>query len=120
MTSLAQVAVENAVYHFDKLFTYRVPEQLRERLLPGIRVTVPFGAGNRERVGMVFSLGGQEGERLKSISRVLDQEPVLEAQALEMAVWMKDRYYCTLFEAVKLMLPSGMQLRLKDSYVLVS
>ncbi len=118
MTSLAQVAVENAVYHFDKLFTYRVPEQLRERLLPGIRVTVPFGAGNRERVGMVFSLGGQEGERLKSISRVLDQEPVLEAQALEMAVWMKDRYYCTLFEAVKLMLPAGMQLRLKDSYVL--
>lgn len=115
---MVQVAVENTVYHFDKLFTYRTPEHLHERICPGMRVTVPFGAGNRERIGMVFSLGGQEDGRLKTVAGVLDREPVLDAQALEMALWMKDRYYCTLFEAVKLMLPTGMQLRLKDSYVL--
>lgn len=118
MSFLAQVAVENTVYHFDKLFTYRVPEELIRRVSPGVRVTVPFGAGNRERVGMVFALGGQEDGRLKEMASVLDREPVLDEEALELAAWMKNRYYCTLFEAVKLMIPAGLQFRLKDSYVL--
>lgn len=116
--SLVQVAVENTVYHFDKLFTYRVPERMQSRISPGMRVIVPFGAGNRERVAMVFALGGQEGGRLKSVSSILDQEPVLDTKALELAAWMGGRYYCTLFEAAKLMIPAGMQLRLRDSYVL--
>lgn len=120
MSVLAQVAVENTVYHFDKLFTYRVPEHLRARVVPGIRVTVPFGSGNRERIGMVFALGGQEDGKLKPILSVPDREPVLAPEDLDLAVWMKDRYYCTLFEAVKLMIPAGLQFRLKDSYVLNS
>ena len=59
--AFAQVAVENTVYHFDKLFTYRVPLSLREQLKPGVRVSVPFGSGNRKRVGLVFSLGPGAG-----------------------------------------------------------
>ncbi len=67
-TSFAQVAVENTVYHFDKLFTYRVPLSLREQLKPGVRVSVPFGSGNRKRVGLVFSLSSQgEGEKTKDV-----------------------------------------------------
>ena len=120
MTMLAQVAVENTVYHFDKLFTYRVPEHLRGQAAPGTRVLVPFGAGNRERVGMVFSLDGQPGEKLKEIVQTLDREPVLDPWQLEFALWMKDRCYCTLFEAVKQMIPAGLHLRLKDSYLLDS
>ncbi len=90
--SLIQVAVENTVYHFDKLFTYRVPERMQSRISPGMRVIVPFGAGNRERVAMVFALGGQEGGRLKSVSSILDQEPVLDAKALDLVAWMGGRY----------------------------
>ncbi len=118
MSVLVQVAVENTVYHFDKLFTYLVPEYLTAKVKPGVRVTVPFGAGNRERIGMVFSLNGEESSGLKPILSVLDCEPILDCNALEMAVWMKKRYFCTLFEAVKLMIPAGLQFRLKDSYVL--
>ena len=118
MTALAQVAVESTVYHFDKLFTYRVPERFQMQLLPGMRVTVPFGAGNRERIGVVFALGGQDGNGLKEIASLLDKEPMLNQSFLELACWMKDRYYCTLFEAVKLMIPAGLQFRLKNSYVL--
>ena len=86
MTALAQVAVESTVYHFDKLFTYRVPERFQMQLLPGMRVTVPFGAGNRERIGVVFALGGQDGNGLKEGAyaeselfgiSVLDERPVL-------------------------------------------
>src|SRR5699024_1168854 len=110
--------VENAVYHFDKLFTYRVPEHLRGQAVPGARVSVPFGAGNRRRVGLVFSLSGEGGEKVKDIDSVLDREPALSPPMLELAQWLKERYYCTLFEAAKLMIPTGYHLRLQDSCVL--
>lgn len=118
MSTLARIAVENTVYHFDKLFTYLVPEELYKTVRPGVRVTVPFGAGSRERVGMVFDLDGQEGEGIKTVLSVLDREPVLDREGLGLALWMKNRYYCTLFEAVKLMIPAGLHFRLKDNYVL--
>ena len=105
MSVLARIAVENTVYHFDKLFTYLVPEEHEERVRPGVRVTAPFGAGNRERVGMVFDLAGQEGDGIKPVHSVLDREPILDRDGLDLAVWMKNRYFCTLFEAVRLMMP---------------
>ena len=114
----AQIAVENTVYHFDKLFTYRVPQGLQGQVAPGVRVSVPFGAGNRRRVGMVFSLTNQGGERVKDVESVLDREAALSPEMLELARWMKDRYYCTLFEAVKLMIPTGIHLRLREGYLL--
>lgn len=115
---MAQVAVENTVYHFDKLFTYAVPDCLRGRVVPGVRVKVPFGTGNRERVGMVFSLEVGSGPGVKEIRSALDKEPILSAEMLELALWIKNRYYCTLFEAVRLMIPTGLHFRLKDSFVL--
>ena len=114
----AQIAVENTVYRFDRLFTYAIPAHLRDRVVPGIRVTVPFGAGNRERVGVVFSLTETADQQVKEIRSVPDKEPVLSQQMLDLALWMKERYYCTLFEAVKLMIPVGLQFRLKNSFVL--
>ncbi len=114
----AQVAVENTVYRFDKLFTYAVPVSLQKRVVPGVRVEVPFGAGNRGRIGVVFSLTEEIGQQVKEIKAVLDREPVLSAEMLELVLWMKERYYCTLFEAVKLMIPAGLQFRLRNSYVL--
>ena len=116
----AQVAVENTIYHFDKLFTYRVPESLRGSVVPGVRVSVPFGAGNRRRVGLVFSLSQEGGERAKDVDSVLDREVALSQDMLDLSKWMKDRYYCTLFEAAKLMIPTGYHLKLRDSYVLSS
>jgi primosomal protein N' (replication factor Y) len=59
----AQLAVENTTYRFDKPFTYTVPEALAGAVRPGVRVTVPFGAGNRTRVGMVLSVRGACGGR---------------------------------------------------------
>lgn len=118
MSQLAQVAVEGAVYHFDKLFTYQVPASLAGKVRPGVRVMAPFGAGNRDRVAMVFALGEGDAQGLKPLREALDREPVLPPEMLELALWMKDRYFCTLFEAVKTMIPAGLQFRVKDSYVL--
>lgn len=118
MSILAQVAVEKAAYHFDRLYTYLVPEALEAQTVPGVRVLVPFGQGKGERVGVVFALGGEDTEGLKAVSRVLDKEPLLSAEHLELALWLKSRTYCTLFEAVKLMIPAGLQMRIQNSYVL--
>ena len=114
----ARVAVENTVYHFDKLFTYRVPERLAERVAPGLRVTVPFGAGNHPRVGLLFSLDGEPDPRAKDLLDVQDSQPALTAHELDLVRWMADRYYCTLFEAARLMIPAGLQLKLKTGYLL--
>lgn len=109
----AKVAVENTAYHFDKAFDYEIPEELEARALPGCRVLVPFGASGKSRLGMILSLAGEpEFEKVKKIQAVLDDRPLLSEEFLKMAVWMKERYFCTLFEAVKLFLPAGLNLRL--------
>ena len=117
-TLCAQVAVENTVYHFDKLFTYRVPEALADRVAPGVRVTVPFGAGNRKRIGLVFSLGGEPDPRTKDVAGAEDSLPPLTAHELDLARWLAERYYCTLFEAARLMIPTGLHLQLREGYLL--
>lgn len=119
LVQTAQVAIENTVYHFDKLFSYLVPSALNVMIRPGVRVAVPFGNGNRTRVGIVFSVEqAPHSPRLKPVCEVLDTQEPLTQEMLELAVWMKERYYCTLFEAARLMIPTGFQLKLTESYVL--
>lgn len=115
---LAQLAVENTTYRFDKPFTYIVPEALAASVQPGVRVTVPFGAGNRTRVAMVLALSEAEKEddKLKAILSVLDVKPLLSVEMLELVPWMKSRYYCTLFEAVRLMIPVGIGYKIVNRY----
>lgn len=115
---LARLAVENTTYRFDKPFTYIVPASLANAVHPGVRVTVPFGAGNRTRVAMVLELTYEAADtaKLKEILSVLDKEPLLSDEMLSLAVWMKSRYYCTLFEAIKLMIPTGIGYRITNRY----
>jgi len=118
MSLLAQVAVEKTAYHFDRLYTYSVPEPLAARAVPGVRVLVPFGQGSGQRVGVLFALGGEEAPGLKDVAQVLDKEPLLSPELLDLALWLKSRTFCTLSEAVKLMIPAGLQMRIRNSYVL--
>ncbi len=113
---IASVAVEGTVYHFDKAFDYAVPSELCESLKPGCRVKVPFARGNHHRQGMVMSLKEGESEGLKYISEQLDSEPVLTRPMLSLAEFMKRNYYCTLFEAVKTMLPPGLSFDVSVTY----
>lgn len=116
---IAKIALENVACHFDKAYDYCVPENLRARAQPGCRVSVPFGRGNRMRFGMLFSLSEEEpAGKLKQLSEVLDEEPLLDAEMLCLAVWLKAHTFCTLYEAVRTILPSGINLRHKMRYVL--
>ncbi|MFR1802259.1 MAG: primosomal protein N', partial [Faecalispora jeddahensis] len=105
------VAVENTAYHFDKEFTYFLPPGMQAA--PGCRVMVPFGSGNRGRQGMILSLQScEQPELLKPVTAVLDQTPLLSAEQLRMVPWLKERYFCSLFDAVKLLLPAGINFKI--------
>ena len=110
------MAVARAVYAIDKPYDYLVPDELEERLQPGIRVLVPFAAGNRGSDGIVLSVfeGAFSGQPLKSILAVLDEEPVLSGKAVQLALWMRERYFCTVYDCVKAMLPAGLYFSLRD------
>lgn len=113
----AKVAVEDAVFTFDKEFDYIIPSELEESAKCGCRVTVPFGNGNRKRIGIIFDVTDfSESKRLKKISSVLDNEPLLNSEMLSLARWIKDRTFCTLYEAAKAMLPTGINHKMVVSY----
>lgn len=117
---LALVAVEGAVFHYDRPFSYRVPPSLLGKAEPGVRVVVPFGAGNRGRQGVILELCpiGKDDGALKPLMEVCDEEPLISSELLGLAGWMKERFYCTLFEALRLMMPAGLNLRVTKSYAL--
>ncbi len=115
MDILCQVAVSSATYAIDKPYTYLLPQSMLDRAQPGMRVMIPFGRGNRRTEGLILSM--QSGERTagtKAVLALLDDIPVLEHQGIQLAVWMHNQYFCTVYDAVKAMLPSGLYFSLKD------
>ena len=115
--NIAKVAVEAATYSFDKAFDYRVPSELVGKVMCGSRVVVPFGNGNKKCIGFIFATAEKsENKRLKKITEVIDDEPLLSDEMIRLAGWIKDRTFCTLYEAAKAMLPTGMNHRMIASY----
>lgn len=113
---IAKIALSKAVFAIDKPYDYIVPNSLSDTICVGMRVLVPFGGGNRPSEGIVLAVQQQETEQsLKYIISLLDEEPVLSQKQLKLALWMRERYFCTVYDAVKAMLPSGLYFSLKDS-----
>ena len=111
---IAKIAVDKAAFGFDKLFDYAVPAHLEGKVKTGCRVMVPFGAGGKKRQGMVFGIAeNSEGdpEKLKSVAFLLDEEPVVSEELMELAKYLAVHTFCPLFEAVKAMLPPGLNFK---------
>lgn len=116
---LAGVAVEKTAYHFDKLYDYLVPETLMNQVERGTRVKVPFGGGNSARLGVVMAVhsgSSNAKKKYKPITAVLDQAPLLNDEMCRLAEYMKERTFCSIFDAVKCMVPAGLNMRLVAEY----
>ena len=111
---IARVAVAAANFAIDKPYSYRVPFGMQLR--PGIRVTVPFGRGNRTTEGIVLGMDEGDGAQLKCIQCALDTEPLLSDTMLRLASFMRQRYFCTFYDAVRTMLPSGLWLQGRELF----
>ena len=113
---IAQIAVSAAIYAIDKPYSYWVPPQLS--VAPGMRVLVPFSQGNRRVEGVVLAVTDGEETGLKSVAAVLDETPVLSEPLLHLAAFLRERYFCTFYDAVKAMLPAGLWFSVQEEWTL--
>lgn len=120
MPLIIQVALDAAAFGYDLLYSYTAYADWAEKIVPGMRVAVPFGRGNRRRLAMVLRVGhepAEEGVVLKPIAALLDPEPVLTAELLMLVSWLHEHTFCTWYDAVRAVLPGGLQIRLEERYL---
>ncbi len=115
---IAKVAVDNTTYAFDKEYDYIIPDHLAYFVHPGCRITIPFGRGNNKRIGLITKICSESSNaKLKQIEAVLDEAPLLNDEMLSLVLWLKERTFCTLFDAAKAILPAGINYKMIVSYV---
>ena len=113
---IAKIAVSAANFTIDKPYSYAVPTSML--LQPGQRVMVPFGRSNRHTEGVVLSIEDGDATGLKQVVSCLDEEPVLSMSMLQLAAFMRNRYFATFFDCMRVMLPAGLWFQSKDTYTL--
>lgn len=103
---IAVVAVENTFFNYDSDYDYYVPESSENLIRVGCRVKVPFGRGNKIRNGIVIKLYSAINSDLKEIKSIIDTA-VLSEEMISLAIWLKERCFCTTYYCLILMLPRG-------------
>lgn len=108
--TVARIAVSAATYWLDKPYDYLIPPELAEKAVPGMRVHVPFSRGNRRTEGVILAVADHSSyeQPLKAVLAVLDEEPVLTPDQLKLALFMRERFFCTVYDAIRAMLPAGL------------
>ena len=112
--TVATVAVEKTFFNLDSDYDYYVPEALAKSVQVGSVVKVPFGNGNRVREGIVVNVYTAINSQLKEIVSVVGDKPVLTDELVSLALWLKERCFCTTYDCLKQMLPRGFG-KIKDS-----
>ena len=110
---IGKIAVSAANYAIDKPYSYLIPEGME--LQPGMRVMVPFGRGNRAAEGVVLAVESGSEPGLKTVEQCLDQHPVLSDTMLRLAAFLRERYFCTFYDAIRAMLPAGLWFQSKET-----
>lgn len=111
ITKVAKIAVSAAPYWIDKPYDYLIPEEMAGSALPGVRVLVPFSRGNRACEGIILGVSESSEyspDKLKAVLRLLDEEPILSGEQIKLALFMRDRFFCTVYDAVKAILPAAL------------
>ena len=106
---IAKIAVSGVPYWIDKPYDYSVPEKYVQVIEPGMRVFVPFTRGNRVTEGIVLAISKASAlDNVKDILSVADAAPILTEKQIRLALFMRERYFCTVYDAVKSILPAGL------------
>ena len=110
MPKTVGVAVSNATFHFDKLYTYAIMPDQQDTVKLGSMVLVPFGRGSRARMGVVLACDAEpESAKLKYLFDVAPASACLTPELLRLVHFLKERTFCTYYEAVKAVIPYGAQ-----------
>ena len=111
---IAKIAVSAAPFAIDRPYSYRIPAEMV--LVPGLRVMVPFGRGNRRCEGVVLSVENGQEDGLKMVERCLDDAPLVSATMLRLASFLRQRCFCSLYDCLRAMLPAAVWFRTKNTY----
>lgn len=119
---VAKIAVSCTAYHYDSLYSYSVPQEMRSKLKAGIRVIVPFGMGNVKRIGFVARTYESDScnPELKPIYKLLESEPLVSDELLRLIDWLKDNTFCTYFDAYRSIVPAGFSYSFTQRYSLAN
>lgn len=110
----AEIIIDISAEELDKAFTYAVPEELWDKLYPGVRVNVPFGNGGRKRKGVVIALSTRSGladDKIKYIDSLIEGAPDIEQELIRLADYMSKEYGCTMNQALMTVLPVKAKVR---------
>ncbi len=119
--TFADVIIDISHEALDRVFQYRVPFSLRETVRPGVRVAVPFGAGNRQTEGYVVALSNvpsYDPDKIKSVARVVPGSMTVESQLILVADFLKKRYGSSMIKALKTVMPVKTRVRPKEETTL--
>ena len=111
----AGVAVDKATLDFDRIFSYIVPDRFEDEIQKGSIVLVPFGKGNKLRIGIVLTVEETENvSRLKELVDVKNEDSVITEYSFSLIKHLKETTFCTWYEAVKTVIPYGALYKIKD------
>ncbi len=105
----AEVIISIAHKNVDRIFNYIVPESFEADLRIGMRVIVPFGKGNKNYEGYVIGFSKSSEipfNKLKYIVSIMDKYPIFSANTIMLAKFMREKYYTTLAECLRCIMPS--------------
>ncbi len=117
MALYASVILDNPSPEIDRIFDYEIPFELLNTIKAGCRVKVPFGPKNNLAGGYCLDIKNYSDipeEKIKMIYSVTDKEPLISRDMIELAYWMKEKYFCTLSQCLNVILPAGANLKLKN------
>ena len=101
------MAVESLSYSCDKLYSYNVPCETFDSIQVGKRVIIPFGK-SQKKCGLIIEMlesDDEENVNLKNICAVLDEVPQVSVEMIYLIKEIRNRYFCTYFDAAKLIFP---------------
>lgn len=104
----ADVIVDISHENLDKVYQYVVPENIREQVVIGSLVNIPFGVSNKRRTGYVVGLSDKANypvEKIKPIEGIVEGSLVIESQLIQLAYWIKDNYGATMNDALRTVIP---------------
>lgn len=114
---IAEVYVDIPAAPVDRAFDYQVPEDWIGTLQIGMRVTVPFGT--TRRLGFVTQLKTETAfEHLKALDALIDPQPVLTDELLDLGRWLADTTLCPTVAAYQAMLPAVMKAEYRKQLII--
>ncbi|WP_138159238.1 primosomal protein N' [Peptoniphilus catoniae] len=102
-----KVFIQNSISQIDSLYTYKCEDSLK--IEPGMRVVVPFGRGNKKEIATVVSVDLKpDGDyKVKSIIDLVDYEPIITSDLIELGFWMSEKYLTGISKSFAPIMPPG-------------